>query len=102
MKSINNYINEHMDQLGHELKKGDFIQFKTRAVKPQLYGQIQDITDGDKPKYKVRVLGWYGDESLKSEIKKDFYEIDVNSKHIFQLNWKSNMEDQLRKDGIII
>lgn len=93
---------EYQDTFGHEMSKGSFIQFKARGVKPTLYGQIQDIIEGDKPKYKIRVLGWLGKPEQRAEIKKDFYEVDVNSKHVMEISWKSNVEDQLKKDGIII
>lgn len=99
MKTINTYINEHMDALGHDLKVGDFIEFKAADIWP--YGQIIEITDEDKPKYIVKTLGWKGNPDKKP---KDQYNVKVDLKNIFQVNikFKPGQEEQLKKDGIII
>lgn len=102
MKDLTNYMYEHMDQLGHELTIGDFIRFKPRGMKADLYGQIQELTPDDK-KYRVRIMGWYGDKITRNDIKKDFYEIDVTSKSIYQLDISDKKKlDELRKQGILI
>lgn len=99
MKALSNYLLEHEDCLGHELKIGDYISFASSGIHP--YGQIVDITDGDKPKYVVKTLGWRGDPNKKP---KEQYKVNVTANHVFQLemNFQPGVEDELRKKGIII
>lgn len=98
MKSITNFINEHHDVLGHELHIGDFIQFATSGF--TVYGQIQEITDGDKPKYIVKSLGWLGSSELREKVKPE-YKVNVTSKSIAQINLNPVAVEKLKKDGII-
>ena len=99
MKSIANFINEHDDSLGHELKVGDFIQFNTTGF--IVYGQIQEITDDDKPKYVVKSLGWIGAPELKEKVKSE-YKVNVGSKSVTQISLNPVAADKLKKDGVII
>jgi len=98
MKSIVNFINEHHDSLGHELNVGDFIQFDTSGF--IVYGQIQEITEGDKPKFVVKSLGWIGAPELKEKVKPE-YKVNVTSKSIAQININPEAVEKLKKDGII-
>ena len=99
MKSLIQFILEHNDSLGHELKVGDFIQFDTTGF--IVYGQIQEITDGDKPKYIVKSLGWIGAPELKEKVK-PVYKVNVGSKSIAQISLNSVAVDKLKKDGVIL
>jgi len=98
MKLITNFINEHQDSLGHDLNVGDFIQFNTSGF--IAYGQIQQITDGDKPKYIVKSLGWIGAPELKSKVKSE-YKVNVDSKSVAQINLNPDATEKLKKNGII-
>ena len=86
-----------MDALSHEINVGDFIQFKSKDAMP--YGQVIEIIEGDKPKYVVKTLGWFGDENTK--IKKE-YRVNVDAKHIAKINLNKDVIDKLKKDNIII
>lgn len=99
MNTITEYIAEHMDMFGHDLKVGDFIQFKSADIWP--WGQIIEITDEDKPKYIVKTLGWRGNPDKKP---KDQYKVKVDLKNLYQvnINFKDGEMDKLKKDGIII
>ena len=99
MKSLIQFILEHNDSLGHELKVGDFIQFDTTGF--IVYGQIQEITDDDKPKYVVKSLGWIGAPELKEKVKSQ-YKVNVGSKSVAQISLNSAAVDKLKKDKIII
>ena len=99
MKSLIQFILEHNDSLGHELKVGDFIQFDTTGF--IVYGQIQEITDDDKPKYVVKSLGWIGAPELKEKVKSQ-YKVNVGSKSVAQISLNSAAVDKLKKDNIII
>lgn len=98
MKSLTRFINEHHDSLGHELKVGDFIQFDTSGF--IVYGQIQEITEGDKPKFVVKSLGWIGAPELRDKVKPE-YKVNVTSKSIAQININPEAVEKLKKDGII-
>ena len=99
MIDIVNFITEHFDSLGHELNVGDFIQFNTTGF--TVYGQIQEITDGDKPMYIVKSLGWIGAPELKEKVK-PVYKVNVGSKSVAQISLNSVAVDKLKKDGVII
>ena len=99
MKSLAQFILEHNDSLGHELNVGDFIQFDTTGF--IVYGQIQEITDGYKPKYIVKSLGWIGAPELKEKVK-PVYKVNVGSKSVAQISLNPVAVDKLKKDGVII
>jgi hypothetical protein len=100
MKSFKQYLFEQeYDVLGHELKVGDFIMFKSSGI--NLNGQIQDFIDGDKPKWVVKPLGWSGDESQRDKIKKS-YKINVTSKDIYKCNYSDSYIKALKDKNIII
>lgn len=99
MKSLTQFILEHKDSLGHELKVGDFIQFNTTGF--IVYGQIQEITNDNKPKYVVKSLGWIGAPELKEKVK-PVYKVNVESKSVAQISLNPVTIDKLKKDGVII
>ena len=87
----------HTDALANEVKVGDFIQFKSKDIMP--YGQVIEITDGDKPKYVVRTLGWFGDENVTV---KNQYHVNVDAKHIAKLQLQPAVKKKKKKDMILL
>lgn len=83
MIDLKDYILEGNDMLGHDLKVGDWIQFRANGV--QLWWEITEIHDDEKEKYTIKTLVWYGDKSLKSKVK-EIYKINAASKSIYLLN----------------
>ena len=83
MKNLTEYISEGYDMLGHVVKVGDWIQFQSAGLK--LWGEVEEIIPGDKEKYVIKTLGWYGDESQRSQVKLS-YKVNANSKSLYLLN----------------
>jgi hypothetical protein len=83
MKNLSDYILEGYDMLGHDVQVGDCIQFSSGGI--QLYGEVTEIIEGDKEKYVVKALGWYGDKSLRNKIK-ETYKVNTTSKSVYKLN----------------
>jgi hypothetical protein len=83
MKNLSDYISEGYDMLGHKVKVGDWIQFQSAGLK--LWGEVEEIIPGDKEKYVIKTLGWYGDESQRSQVKLS-YKVNANSKSLYLLN----------------
>lgn len=92
-------MNEHVDALGNDIAVGDYIEFDKAGI--TIYGQVQRITDDEKPKYMVRTLGFRGDKALGTKVK-DTYKIDAALKNIYKINWKSDKEEELRNRGLLI
>ena len=100
MKSLQQYlVEQEYDTLGHELKIGDFIEFKSTGV--YINGQIQDFIDGEKPKWVVRAFGWKGSEDFRNKIK-ETYKVNVSSKDIYKCNYSEEYIKVLKEKNILI
>ena len=67
----------NVDQLGHELTVGDWIDFSVKGS--SVFGKIVEITNETHPKYIVITAGWRGNELTRESIKTK-YNVPVKRK----------------------
>lgn len=86
MKTLSFYLSEAQDNLGHEVQVGDMIQFRTESTSNSILvlGEITKIIDDEHSKFTVKTIGWFGDDTLRSKVKKQ-YNVSGDDSYVYKV-----------------
>lgn len=72
MRHLSQYLNEAQDHIGNDLNIGDMVQFRTESTSNSILvlGEITKIIDDEHSKFVVKTIGQFGDDTLRSKVKK--------------------------------
>lgn len=86
MKGLVQFINEAQDNLGHEVQVGDMIQFRAESTSNSILvlGEITKIIDDEHSKFVVKTIGWFGDDTVRSKVKKQ-YNVNGEDSNVYKV-----------------
>lgn len=86
MKCLSQYISEAQDHIANELNVGDMIQFRTESTSNSILvlGEITKIIDDEHSKFTVKTIGWFGDDTLRSKVKKQ-YNVSGDDSYVYKV-----------------
>lgn len=86
MRHLSQYLNEAQDHIGNDLNIGDMIQFRTESTSNSILvlGEITKIIDDEHSKFVVKTIGWFGDDTLRSKVKKQ-YNVSGDDSYVYKV-----------------